>query len=376
MTDSTYLDHAATSPILPEVLEAMMPWLTTEFGNPSAVYGKGRKARHALESARGQVAELLGVGPAEIIFTSGASESNNTVIATVGETVVTSAAEHEAVLEPARRRIRPVILRPDGDGRIGVPQLEQIEQEGEVLASIMLVNNEIGTINPVSDLASWCHGKGWLFHTDAAQAARTVDLKPVASAVDYLSLTGHKFGAPKGIGVLMVRAGAPHQPLIRGGGQEQERRSGTENVAFSVGLATALACAVRDRDAFLERCHGLKEALLTGLNAQIPGRFHVVSPDTGSTPHITNILLMGQDGRGLDGEMLILGLDMEGIAVSAGSACSSGTLKTSHVLSAIGIQPENARGAVRVSFGPSTNAEEVERVVLALGRIVKRMSPN
>lgn len=375
MPDSIYLDHAATSPVLPEVLDAMMPWLTSEFGNPSAVYGQGRKARHALESARGRVAGLLGTGPAEIVFTSGASESNNTVIASARGAVLTSAAEHEAVLEPSRQRSGTIVLRPDPEGRILPSHLELADPTDVGLASFMVVNNEIGTINPVVELAAFCHQRGWLIHTDAAQAVRTVDLKPIAHAVDYLSLTGHKFGAPKGVGLLMAKAGVPHEPLIRGGGQEQERRSGTENVAFAVGLATALECAIRDREAFTERSVQLKKRLVAALQDSIPGQFRMVSPAVESSPHINNFLLLDREGKGLDGEMLILGLDMEGIAVSAGSACSSGTLKTSHVQDAIGIEAGQARGAVRLSFGPATTPGMVDQAATVLTRIVRRMTP-
>ncbi|MDA0875137.1 MAG: cysteine desulfurase family protein [Bacteroidetes bacterium] len=373
MPESTYLDHAATSPVLPEVLDAMMPWLTSEFGNPSAVYGQGRRARHALESARSRIAGQLGVGPAEIVFTSGASESNNTVLGRHVGSVVTSAVEHEAVLEPVRRLPHHRILSPDASGRITVDRLAAENVDGIHLASFMLVNNEIGTINPVTDLAAWCRRRGWLVHTDAAQAVRTVALGPVAEAVDYLSLTGHKFGAPKGIGILMVKAGVPHHPLIRGGGQEQERRSGTENVAFAVGLATALDLAVAGREAFVDHCRALQHRLYEGLKARIPERFTRVSPSRECSPHINNLLLLGKEGQGLDGEMLILGLDMDGIAASAGSACSSGTMKTSHVLSAIGIPQERARAAVRISFGPQTRAADVDRAVDALSRVVGRM---
>ena len=374
MAESLYLDHAATSPVLPEVLDAMMPWLTTEFGNPSSVYGKGRKARHALETARGTLAELLGVGPAEIVFTSGASESNNTVLTSGTGGVVTSAVEHEAVLEPSRRRSGQIILAPNAEGRITPEQLKGVQAEAIGMASFMTVNNELGTVNPVTELAEVAHSRGWLFHSDAAQAVRTIDLRPVAANVDYLSLTGHKFGAPKGIGLLMVRAGVPHAPLIRGGGQEQERRSGTENVAFAVGLSAALECAVQNREAFVARCRSFQEQLFTGLDTRIPGCVTRISPLQGASPHINNMLLHGKNGLGLDGEMLILGLDMQGIAVSAGSACSSGTLKTSHVLAGIGITAERARGAVRISFGPQTTANEIERAVVALSDVVNRMT--
>ena len=373
---SSYLDHAATSPVLPEALEEMLPWLSSEFGNPSAVYGRGRKARYTLESCRARVAEVLGVGPAEIVFTSGGSESNNTVLAAGPASekgVVTSSIEHEAVLEPVRKLPRHRILRPDEEGRVTIDLLEQAGVSDFGMASFMLVNNELGTINPISELAGWCHDRNMLVHTDAAQAARTVDLKPVSAAVDYLSLTAHKFGGPKGIGILMVKAGAPHRPLILGGGQEQDRRSGTENIAFVAGMTKALEMAASSRDAFAQHANVLRTRLLKALHEIMPGRIKVLSPKQGSTPHILNILVLKEEASGFDSEMLILGLDIEGVAVSAGSACSSGTMKGSHVLDALGVSPKEASGALRISFGPQTTDEELDHLIRSLERVMGRM---
>lgn len=373
---SSYLDHAATSPVLPEALEEMLPWLSSEYGNPSAVYGRGRKARYTLESCRARVAEMLGVGPAEIVFTSGGSESNNTVLAAGLATergVITSSIEHEAVLEPVRRLAKHAIIQPDAQGRITVEALEAANASDFGMASFMLVNNELGTINPIGELAAWCHDRGMLIHTDAAQAARTVDLKAVAEQVDYLSLTAHKFGGPKGIGILLVKAGVPHRPLILGGGQEQDRRSGTENIAYVVGMTKALELAVAGREAFAGKAAELRSHLLDGLQRQMPGQFKVLSPDQGCTPHILNILVLKADGSGVDSEMLILGLDIEGVAVSAGSACSSGTMKGSHVLDALGVSPAAASGALRISFGPQTAIADIDHVLEALGKVMSRM---
>lgn len=375
-TPATYLDHAATSPVLPVVVEEMMPWFTTEFGNPSSVYGQGRKARHALESYRARVADVLGVGPAEVVFTSGGSESNNTVLskdAGGARGVITSSVEHEAVLEPVRRLAIHQVIAPDAHGRVTPELLEQSGADALGMASFMLVNNELGTINPVVELAAWCRGRGMLFHTDAAQAARTLDLKPIAGAVDYMSLTGHKFGAPKGIGLLYVRAGSPYAPLILGGGQEQDRRSGTENVAFAAGITRALEEASNGREAFLGYARNLRGQLLTALRDMFGEAIQIMSPEEDCSPHILNLLILSDEGRGVDGEMLILGLDIEGIAVSAGSACSSGTMKISHVMEALDVSPEKARGALRLSFGPQTLEEDVRRTVQALGKVRARM---
>ncbi len=373
---SSYLDHAATSPVLPEALEEMLPWLSSEFGNPSAVYGRGRKARYTLESCRARVAEVLGVGPAEIVFTSGGSESNNTVLA-VGPArergVVTSSIEHEAVLEPVRQLPRHKILRPDSEGRVTSDLLEQAEVSDFGLASFMLVNNELGTINPIVELADWCHDRDLLIHTDAAQAARTVDLKPVSAVVDYLSLTAHKFGGPKGIGILLVKASVPHSPLILGGGQEQDRRSGTENTAFVIGMTRALEMAAANREAFIKHATSLRNRMLASLRERMPGRIKLLSPETGSTPHILNILVLKDDATGVDSEMLILGLDIEGVAVSAGSACSSGTMKGSHVLEALGVTPSEASGALRISFGPQSSSDDVDHMLLSLQRVMSRL---
>ncbi len=374
---SIYLDHAATSPVLPEVLDAMMPWFTTEFGNPSSVYGRGRKARHALESCRGKVAGILGVGPAEIVFTSGGSESNNTVLSSqaAGQLgVLTSSVEHEAVLEPIRLLDKHHVLATNQDGRITTKELDVVDPTGLGLASFMLVNNELGTINPIRDISAWCRARDMLVHTDAAQGARTLDLKPIVESVDYLSLTGHKFGAPKGIGLLFVRAGVPHAPLILGGGQEQGRRSGTENIAFAVGITKALELADAQRETFVSHAKSLRHRLLLGLTERLPTPFRLVSPESDCSPHIVNLLVLKEEETGVDGEMLILGLDIEGIAVSAGSACSSGTMKVSHVLESIGISGDQALGALRISFGPQTTADEVDDAVSALGRVMDRMS--
>ena len=353
-----------------------MPWLTTEYGNPSSVYGRGRKARYTLENCRARVADVLGVGPAEVVFTSGGSESNNTVLmptSGAGRGVITSSVEHEAVLEPTRLLASHRVITPDSEGRITVERLEQEGAKNYGLASFMLVNNELGTINPLVELATWCHEHGMLVHTDAAQAVRTIDLKPVVSAVDYLSLTGHKFGAPKGIGILYVKAGSPLSPLIRGGGQEQERRSGTENVAFVAGMTRALEAASSGRDAFTERAITLRHLLVSELESRLGNGIEIMSPESGCSPHIINVLVLNEDGLGVDGEMLILGLDIEGVAVSAGSACSSGTMKVSHVMEALGVSAEKARGALRLSFGPQTTETDIMMFADALDRVMSRM---
>jgi len=353
----------------------MMPYLTEHFGNPSSVYASGREARHTLEKCRARVAELIGAGSAEVFFTSGGSESNNTAIRSAfreGRPLLTSAAEHEAVLEPVGSLDEGTTITPDLNGCVSGSMLEAHEIRGGAV-SMMLVNNELGSINPIHELANYCHDNDVLIHTDAVQAARVLDLRSIIPSVDYLSLSGHKLGGPKGVGLLYVRAGAPFKPLILGGGQEQERRAGTENVASIVGFTTALEYAVDQRAQFVEHCRGLKTALIDGLRADLGDLVQVNSPEEDSSPHIVNLLLLDDNGSGLDGEMLLLGLDIEGVYVSAGSACSSGTVKSSHVLKAIQIPGHKAKGAIRISFGPESSVDEVREAVRRILLVSKRM---
>lgn len=382
MTNTThiYLDHSATSAIRPEVLEGMMPWLTSQFGNPSSVYRAGREARHALESSRARIATLLGVGPAEITFTSGGSESNGTVIAShtnpMRPGVITSSIEHEATLEPVRQHDIHTIIKPDSSGRVTKGMLSSLGEErlkNTGLASFMLVNNELGSINPIVELSDFLHEHGIMIHTDAAQAVRTIDLVPIAKNADYLSMSGHKFGAPKGSGILMVKVGTPYVPLIRGGGQEQDRRAGTENVAAAVGLAVGLELAIAERESLVAQCLAFREMLVNGLTNELGDSLRINSSLNVSSPHILNVAIVNSDGVGLDGEMLILGLDIEGLAASAGSACSSGTIKTSHVLDGIGVASDVARGALRLSMGPQTTSKEINHAVEIVSRVAKRM---
>jgi len=373
--DTIYLDHAATSGMRRPVLDALMPHLTEHFGHPSSVYASGREARHTLEQCRARIAQLIGAGPAEVFFTSGGSESNNTAIRSAsrkGAPFLTSGAEHEAVLEPVRKLDVGAVQDPDKSGCISPSMLDADSIRGGAL-SLMLVNNELGSINPIRELADFCHKNDALIHTDAVQAARVLDLTQIVPAVDYLSLSGHKIGGPKGIGLLYVRAGAPFVPLILGGGQEQDRRAGTENVASIVGFATALEYAVDQRAIFVEHCRSLRSAVIDGLVAELGVLVEVNSPSDNSAPHIVNLLLLDDEGNGLDGEMLLLGLDIEGVFVSAGSACSSGTVKTSHVLKAIGIAEQKAKGAIRISFGPGTTVAEVNEAVRRIVLVSKRM---
>ena len=372
-----YLDHAATSPVLEQVLDAMLPYLGLEYGNPSAVYTSGRRARHTIDKCRADVAELLGVGSAEIIFTSGGTESNNTVIATFSKPgrlgVISSKAEHEAILEPVKQLKSHKLLSPNEWGQISPEVVRDEDLRSFELASFMLVNNELGVISPLEDLLPSLRAHNVLLHTDAVQAARFMDLRGICRHVDYLSLSGHKIGGPKGTGVLFVRAGAPLEPLIRGGGQEQDRRAGTENVASIVGFTSALTIASETRGEFVRHTTELRDLLIDKLSTELKERVRFNSNPELGAPHILNLLLLSEEGVGVDGEMLILGLDIEGVYASAGSACSSGTVKPSHVLDAIGVPDRLASGSLRLSLGPDTSTEDVSDAAERIVRVVNRM---
>ncbi len=378
-----YLDHAATSPIWPDVLDAMMPFLTSAYGNPSAVYGPGRQARHALEKCRARVAELLGVGPGEIVFTSGGSESNNAVFHQLTSFLLTSPIEHESVRESVRRlpsATKVVFASPDESGIISSKEVLQaikglhVDARKDPLASFMTVNNELGSINPIKELAETLRSHGCRFHTDAVQAAGVMDLSKIAPHVDYMTLSGHKMGGPKGVGVLVVRAGAPYRSFLAGGSQEQERRAGTENVAAIVGFTRALERSVHDREQAVVKMEGLRARLVDGLQGALQHHIRFNSPLKHlSSPHIINFVCLDDKGEGLDGEMLILGLDMRGVYVSAGSACSSGTLKASKVLTSLGMSEKVAKGAIRVSICSRTTAEEMDQAVQRISETVARM---
>lgn len=366
---AVYLDHAASSPIPDVVREAMLPWLAGGFGNPSSVHSLGRAARHAVEAARGEVAGLLGCAEEEVIFTSGGTESNYLAIAGMSGPVVTVATEHDAVLQPARQSGRPLtILEPNPAGQVEaddvVPAVER-----EALVSVMLVNNELGTVNPVPELAAAVHAKGGFLHTDAVQAPAWTDVNIPDLGADLVSLSGHKIGGPKGCGVLVARRGVPLNPPSVGGGQERNRRGGTENVPAIVGMATAMRWQYGLGAGRADRLERLKAALRRGLAAALGDAVDFNSPEAGVAPHILNVRVPGvspQEGS----EMLILGLDLEGVAVSAGSACSSGSLNAGHVLGAIG---RGDAAAIRYSLGWSTNEQDIDRAIEATARVVERV---
>jgi cysteine desulfurase len=378
--DRIYLDHNATTPLAPEAAQAMLPWLTERFGNPSSVHAAGREAKAAVEDARRSVADLVGAAPDEIVFTAGGTESDNLALhgtvrraAARGRTaLVISAIEHPAVLRAAegleREGIEVVRLGVDADGVVEPADLERALAGRPVgLVSIMAANNETGSLQPVAELAAVCRRAGVPFHTDAVQAAGRVPLAFDAWAIDLLSVSAHKFHGPKGAGALAVRRGLRVAPQLVGGRQEKGRRAGTENVPAIVGMGAAARLALADLETEAARLGALKRRLWEGIAATIPGA-HLNGALDRTLPSTLNVSF-----EGVDGEALILGLDLEGICVSSASACSSGAVEPSHVLIAMGRDFDLARSSVRMSLGRGNDTAQVERVLEVLPRVVERI---
>jgi cysteine desulfurase len=384
-----YLDHAATTPLAPEVLEEMTPHLTEHYGNASSVHQLGRRARVTLEDARERVADCLGAEPSEIVFTSGGTESDNLalkgVLAAESQKghpagLVTSAAEHEAVLRPAERldeNGHPVtILSPGEHGAVTPEQVAAAIDDQTALVSLMHANNEIGVETDIAGVAEVCHRHDVLLHCDAVQTTGLYDFEVDALGVDLLSISGHKFYGPKGVGALFVRGGVDLGPLVEGGSQERERRGGTENVPGVVGLATALERARAAAEERRSRLARLQRRLVEGLADAVPCAYRLNTPvdDAPVAPHIVNVAFPPNGTEPIDGEMLILNLDMAGVLVSAGSACTSGALEPSHVLTALGLERDTASAAVRFSLGAATTAEDVDYALEKLRETLDRMT--
>ncbi|WP_412148405.1 cysteine desulfurase family protein [Curtobacterium flaccumfaciens pv. flaccumfaciens] len=370
-----YLDRAATTPVRREVLEAMWPYLTGVFGNPSSTHGVGDEAARGLTAARAAVAGVLGCRPAEVVFTTGGTEGANTAIKGIalaaprGRHVVTSAIEHEAVLEScaylARFHDFDVTVLPVGpDGRVDPAVLRAALRADTTLVSIAHADNEIGTVQDVPALAAVAHEVGARFHTDAVQSAPWLPIGLGALGVDALSLSGHKLGAPKGTGVLAVRSGVPLEPLLHGGGQERGRRSGTEDVAGAVAVATALGLAAETVRSGEGTATTVRDAVLDGVLAAVPGAFV-----TGSREH----RLPGHASfcfPGVNGETVLLELEQRDVVSSSGSACAAGSTEASHVLTALGIPEDVARTALRLTFDAALTADDVPVVVGAVADAV------
>ena len=370
-----FADHAATTPVRREALEAMWPYLTGAFGNPSSRHGIGEEAARALAWARDEVAAVVGARPGDVIFTSGGTEADNLAVKGLalanprGRHVVVSPVEHEAVLEAADalRRLHGFEVDEvavDATGMVTVEALARAIRPDTTLVSVQLANNEVGTVNPIADLARVAHEAGALMHTDAVQAAGWLPLSLDALGVDAMSLAGHKVGAPKGTGVLVVRGRLPIEPVLHGGGQERGRRSGTENVAGAVAFATALRLAESERADAAARVSSRTarfRELVSGAVPEAVPTGHAVDRLPGTVSYVF---------PGTSGEAVLLELERRDVVVSSGSACAAGSDEPSHVLTAMGFAPEVAQTAVRFSFGAGTSAEEVAAAAAALADAV------
>ncbi|MDD6142049.1 MAG: cysteine desulfurase NifS [bacterium] len=373
-----YMDNAATTSVRPEVLEAMMPYFTQHFGNASSIHTFGRGARRALENARKQVAAALGCEAREIYFTAGGSESDNWAIrcaveakASKGKHIITSAIEHHAVLHTCeymeKQGYEVTYLPVDEYGLVSVESVKNAIRPDTVLITIMAANNEIGTLQPIAEIGKIAKENGILFHTDAVQAVGAVPIDVNAWNVDMLSLSGHKLHAPKGIGALYVRKGVRISNLIYGGAQERGLRAGTENLPGIVGLGKAIELAVAELPEYTERVSRLRDKLIKGILDNIPD-VQLNGHPTIRLPGNVNVSV-----RYVEGEALLMRLDLAGVAASSGSACTSGSLDPSHVLLAIGLPHEIAHGSLRLSLGNDTTEEEVDYVIEKLPGIVENL---
>ena len=376
--DPVYLDHAATTPVREEVFEAMKPFFGPRFGNPSSTHRWGREARAALDEARERVGRCLGARPDEICFTSGGTEGDNLAILGAWRAlkakgriaVATTPIEHKAILgamhQAAREGAEERVLAMTPDGVVDRQSFDDLVDDAVAICSTMWVNNEIGTIQPIPQLAAKAKERGALFHTDAVQAFGKVQIDAQKQQFDFLTISGHKFGAPKGIGALFIRRGTSLEPLMHGGTQDRGRRPGTENVAAAVGLAHAAELTLAECDAHCARLLKLRERLEAGILAKVPD---VVIHGRGAerAPHIVNISVPGTDS-----ESLLMALDLRGIAASGGSACQSGSISPSHVLSAIGVRPDLASAAVRMSLGSLTTDHCIDRVIEVFPALVTK----
>ena len=374
-----YLDHNATTPVEPTVVEAVTKTLRDLFGNASSVHAFGQTAKAAVDEARAAVATLVGGQPTEIVFTSGGTESDNLAIRGVAEVqwpagrthLISSAIEHEAVLNTfkalTKRGWTTTLLPVDHSGIVEPARLEDAITNKTALVSIMQANNEIGTQQPVAELAAITHDRGALFHTDAVQAAGKVPVVVNELKVDLLSISGHKFNGPKGVGALWIRRGSRLTTTMTGGRQERNRRAGTENTPGIVGLGVAARLAVAKLENERVRVAALRDRLEKGILADIPGT--VVNGDTSArVPNTTNISF-----ERIEAESLLIALDLEGVAVSTGSACSSGALEPSHVLRAMGFSAHRTQSSIRFSLGLANTTEQVDRVISILPRVVEKL---
>ncbi len=372
-----YLDHAATTPLDPRVLEVMLPYFTTEYGNASSIYLLGRHAMQAIDSAREQVAEILHCRPTEIAFTGCGSESDNLALKGMayasqkkGNHIITTPIEHHAVLHTCqyleRFGFKTTYLPVDSYGCVNPDDVAQAITDQTILVSVMYANNEVGTIEPIAEIGRICRAKKVPFHVDAVQAGGSLSLDVAALHADLLSLSAHKFYGPKGVGILYVRQGMRILPQLQGGSQERGRRAGTENVAGIVGAATALRLAYEELPHIMPRLIALRDRLIEGL-LTVPGSVLTGHP-THRLPNNASFCF-----EGVEGESILLNLDMLGIAASTGSACTSGSTEPSHVLVAMGLPPEVAHGSLRLTLGKENTDADIDVILSEVPKIVAKL---
>ena len=383
--DAIYLDHAATTPVDPAVANVMLPYFTQSFGNPSSIYQSGQEAHAALDSARSQVAAVLGCRTSEVVFTSGATESNNLALRGAAwharlagrlaepPHIIATAVEHHAVLHTLdaleRQGFAVTIVPVDGDGRVDPAEVIAAIRPSTCLVSVMLANNEVGTIQPVAEIGAEVRERGILMHTDAVQGAGALSIDVNALSVDMLSLSAHKFYGPKGVGVLYVRKGTQLEWTQTGGGQESGRRGGTENTAYIAGMGEALARAEATREESAVFTASLRDHLWEAIRARVDG-VSLNGPPPGSQrlPNNLNVTI-----DGIQGETVLLSLDMMGIEASAGSACTTGNSEPSHVLLAMGLCEDDARSSLRLTVGRGNSMDEMDTAAVALAEVVGRI---
>jgi cysteine desulfurase len=357
----TYLDHNASAPLRPEARAAMLAALDVA-GNASSVHAEGRKARALIESAREQIASLVNARPSEIVFTSGATEANNWAVTAGWDTVLVAGIEHDSVLAPAAfSALDTVEMAVSADGIVA---LEAADRPGRTLVSVQLANNETGVLQPVAEIAAAARAKGWLVHTDAVQAAGRIPVDFAGLGVDLMSLSSHKLGGPKGVGALVIRDGLDLAPAIRGGGQERRRRSGTENVAAIAGFGAAAAAAARDLG-HQTRLEALRDRLEEGV-ARLTPEAVVLGAGAWRLANTSCIALPGTSAA-----TTVIKMDLAGVAIGAGAACSSGKLGVSHVMAAMGVAPELAESAIRASLGWNSEARDVDAFLDAWSAIAR-----
>ena len=373
-----YLDNAATTALSPKVLKQMMPYLTTIYGNPSSPHSFGQEARRGVEHARDQVAKALNALPEEIIFTGCGTESDNTVLFGVAERykskgnhIITTNVEHHAILHTCetleKRGIEVTYLPVDENGMVTAEQVANAITDKTILVSIMFANNEVGTIMPIAEIGKVCRERGVLFHTDAVQAVGHVPIDVKAMNIDMLSMSAHKFHGPKGVGALYMKKGIRLPAYVMGGAQERNRRAGTENVVGVVGLGAAIELATQNLEESAARMTKLRDKLIAGIAERIP-EVKLNGHPTLRLPNNVNYSI-----KYIEGESILLMLDMNGIAASSGSACTSGSLDPSHVLLALGLSHEVAHGSVRLTLSDETTEEDIDYVLEVLPKVAERL---